>query len=537
MPVVPDVRRGADRSAEPDLSGTSRRVDWRFLLPTGDGPLDRLRLVGGDASIAGQIVAVGLARTVVTGAEDRSPVDAVVTLGGDPGDLPRLLAGLRPGGVLYCEVDRGASGTLAWSPARLSRRLRKAGMSTAAYWRRRRAGHDNLLLPLDVPGAVPWYLREVMDQRGPVRRVARGTLRLLVRRNGHRLGLVARRYAVVGVAGSPDSHPGLLPAPGLLGPGAGDTLPAMLAGGEGAWSRVVLLPFTGTDRQPRAVLKLPRTREHNGATEREQRTLRRVRSALPPDLADGLPSVQGTRTWSGLCVGSESFVAGRPVALASRRTAETSTLDGAVDWLIRLDLATARALASADRRGAGEVLDESFRETVDALRLPFDADAVCGRFGAERVGDPSIPVVWQHCDLTPFNLRWGNGRHALVDWESARPGPALCDLLYLLLHWQWTGLPSFGAAPAEVFHAVFLSRHGVPASKASAQVRRYCAALHVDDALVGPLLLRMLSQQALDRAERVRDVGLDPAEDTNVYADLFGRTVGHADAVPAWMHT
>jgi aminoglycoside phosphotransferase (APT) family kinase protein len=536
MPVVPDVRRSVDRSPEPDLLGASRRVDWRFLLPTGDRPLGRLRLVGGDAGIAGQIVDVGLARTVVTDAEDRSPVDAVVSLGGDPGDLLPLLSGLRPGGVLYCEVDRGAPGTLRWSPARLSRRLREAGMTTAAYWRRRRAGHDNLFLPLDAPGAVPWYLREVMDARGPVRRVARGTLRLLVRRNGHRLGLVARRYSVVAVAGSPDSHAGELPAPGLLGPGARDMLPAMLAGGEGAWSRVVLLPFAGTGRRPRTVLKLPRTREHNPATEREQRTLRRVRSAVPPDLAAGLPSVLGTRTWAGLCVGSESFVAGRPVASAPRRTAETSTLDAAVAWLIRLDLATARALAPPDRPGARRVLDESFRQTVGTLRLPFDADAVCGRFGAERAGDTPIPVVWQHCDLTPFNLRWDGSRHALVDWESARPGPALCDLLYLLLHWQWTGLPSFGAAPAEVFDAVFLSGHGVPASKASAQVRRYCAALGVDGALVGPLLLRMLSQQALDRAERVRDVGLDPADDTNVYADLFGRLVGHPDAVPAWGH-
>jgi hypothetical protein len=48
---------------------------------------------------------------------------------------------------------------------------------------------------------------------------------------------------------------------------------------------------------------------------------------------------------------------------------------------------------------------------------------------------------------------------------------------------------------------------------------------------VPSLLLRMLSQQALDRADRIRAIGLDPAEDRNLYADLFCR-VTEAD-VPA----
>lgn len=532
MPVVHDVRRDVGRPLDRDVRGAARRLDWRFLLPTGgDMPLERLRLLGGDASTAELIVALGVAGTVVT-ATDPGPVDAVVCLSGEPQDLERLLAGLRPGGVFYGEVDRGSRRTIGWSASRLDRRLRRAGFRTTVYWRRRRGGHDNLFLPLDAPGAVPWYLRDVIDDRGRLRRLVSGALRLLVRGNGHRLGLLARRYSVVGAAGSAGSPRGGLVSPALLGTGDTNVVPAVWAGGEGAWSRVVLLPFGPTDLQPLEVLKLPRTREHNGATEREQRTLARLRPALTSDLAAGLPSARGLRTWSDLCVGSESFVPGRPVGFL--RQTPGSALEAAVDWLIRLDSATLEALTGDSPPSTRQIFDETFRTTVETLRLRLDVDDVCRRFGVQRVGERPVPWVWQHGDLTPFNLRWDGSRYSLVDWESARPGPALCDLLYLLLHWQWQDLPRFGVAPAEVLDAVFLSGRGHPAGSTSEQVRRYCAALGVDDALVPSLLLRMLSQQALDRADRVRDIGLDPAEDHNLYADLFCRVADAGRLAMSW---
>ena len=64
-------------------------------------------------------------------------------------------------------------------------------------------------------------------------------------------------------------------------------------------------------------------------------------------------------------------------------------------------------------------------------------------------------------------------------------------------------MPSLDTAPDEVFRRVFLSRGGA-ALIASVQVRRYCTALGVDHRLMEPLLLCMLSQQALDRADRVQ---------------------------------
>jgi hypothetical protein len=350
--------------------------------------------------------------------------------------------------------------------------------------------------------------------------------------------MLARRYSVVGVAGAPGSKVSARgPAsPALLGSAGTGVLPALLAGGEGAWSRVVLLPFGPGDSQPGEVLKLPRTPDHNEATEQEQRTLARLASILPVDLAAGVPSAGGLRTWSGLRVGTESFVGGSPVGRQPRRRADRA-IEAAVDWLIRLDSATREGLLDEPRPPTRELLDDAFRSTVETLRLPLAIDDVCARFGGDRAGDRLLPLVWQHGDLTPLNLRWDGRRHTVVDWESARPGPALCDLLYLLLHWPWRDLPRFGEAPGQVLDALFLDGGNRAADKVVTQVRRYSAALGLDDVLAGPLLLRMLSQQALDRAERIRDLGLDPVEDRNVYAELFCRVANAGDPTPWWVRS
>src|SRR3954463_3576796 len=71
MPVVHDVRRDVSRPPPSDVHGVARRLDWRFLLPVAnDAPLERLRLLGGDASTGELIVECGVAGTVVTEGDD-----------------------------------------------------------------------------------------------------------------------------------------------------------------------------------------------------------------------------------------------------------------------------------------------------------------------------------------------------------------------------------------------------------------------------------------------------------------------------------
>jgi hypothetical protein len=509
-------RRAPTLAARPTapVTGSARRLDWRFLLPVADDDaFDSLRLLSDDPALADQITGAGLARTVLIGTQGAARVDAVVSLSGSPAELARALATLRPGGVVYAEIDRARRDWRGWSPARLRRRLARSGLVTAGYWRRRRGAYDSLFLPLDVPGAVPWYLRELVDDRAASRRIVQLALAVLVGRDGRRLAPLARRYSVTGVAGRRGDAPA--PTPGLLATDDDGVLPVVLARGEGPWSRVVLLPFGPTDTRPRTVIKLPRTAQHNWATEREQRALTAIRSLLPPELAGTVPAPLGIRTWSGLSVGTESFLPGRPLAFAGEddQMSSAAQLDGAVGWLIDLHRATRCGDLPADELDSRPGPPE-----------PWRADGVV------------VPLVWQHCDLTPANVRWDGRRHTVVDWEAARPGPALCDLFYLLLHWKWDDLPAVGTDPGEVFRRVFLLDEGEPALLASTQVRRYCAALGVDARLTEPLLLHMLGQQAGDRAERLRDSGDGLAQDDNLYADLVRLVLGSTGLVPAWSH-
>ncbi|MBA2558958.1 MAG: phosphotransferase, partial [Propionibacteriales bacterium] len=357
------------------------------------------------------------------------------------------------------------------------------------------------------------------------------------------LGAVAWRYAVAGVVGKPSPSAATTATPAVLagvdGEVDGDVRPVLLARGEAPWSRVVLLPFGQTDERPRAVVKVPRRPQHNPATQREHQSLSSVRDRLPPDLAVTVPMALGLRTWSGLSVSTESFLAGRPLAFAGApvtgRLSSAAQLDGAVDWLIDLHRATRSTDLVAGDAAASEIVDNPLRRVGQLLGLQGQwAETLIERFGIARAGTCSVPTVWQHCDLTPRNMRWDGRHHAVVDWEVARVGPALCDLLYLLLHWSWQGLPSFGDDHAAVFRRVYLSADGDPAAQAGFQVRRYCSAFTMDRRLVAPLLLSMLTQQALDRAHRVQDCGGAPAGDDNVYADLIDQMATGSDRLAAW---
>ncbi|HEX2175491.1 MAG TPA: phosphotransferase [Nocardioidaceae bacterium] len=540
------MRRGLTRrwswrragSAIPGALGHDRSLDWRFLLPPGDGrPFGVLRLLAGDPCVAGRVAGLGLARETVTTSDDDRPVDALIALGGRPDAVLRAARTVRPGGVLYCHVDRLDRRTLRWSPRRYREALQALGFDTAVYWRRRQAGKDTLFVPVDFAAPGPWFVEEAMGDRRPARRMVRTVLRLLMRGDGRHLALLAGRYAVVGVARTSSQHPAGSAAltPAVVLTDQDQPRPSIvLARGEGAWSRVVFLVFDPQGEQPSLVVKVPRKPEHNYATEREHRTLATLGDLLQgDDLAATVPRSLGVRYWAGLAVGTETFVPGRPLAFGSRADGhdDTARLHRAVGWLIDLHRATRAGevdLSSAD----AALLDERL---LDVMGLHGLARSRVQRLLLPETAPPAtVPLVWQHCDLTPRNMRWDGFRHSVVDWEAARVGPALCDLLYLLLHWSWPGGVPFGSAPQRVFDEVFAITGNEPAERAQRQVRRYCDALGVAPHLVPVLLAAMLGQQALDRVERISDSGGDPVQDDNVYAALLQSVLARGEPVPAW---
>ena len=504
-----------------------RELDWRFLLPVPrGGPLTTLRVVSHDPTTIERARELSVADVIVAAGPDT--VDGVVVLTGRPEDVVAALAGVRPGGVFYGEVEPDGARSARWTPGRLIRALRRAGAGRpAVYWRRRRHGADVLYIPLDVPGALPWYLREALDDRGLRRRVVRQLVLPLVPRDASRLQPLARRYSVAGQVTDASADRGRGGTPALLHDATGSELrPVVLARGSGCWSRVVLLPFGALDRTPRGVVKTPRRRTHNEATASEQETLTRLSDVLAPSLAATVPSPTGLRYWSELAVGTERFLPGRPLAFAGDQVpgwpAPAARLEGAVRWLVDFGLATRQARVAADSPEAARLVDEPVRRCVERLGLlpGSTIDDLVRPHAIALAGSRTLPLVWTHCDLTPRNMRWNGQQHAVVDWEAARVGPPLGDLCYLLLHWSWPGLPSFDADPAQAFGGSLGAGSALPARVSAHHVARYCDALEIDLMLVEPLVLAMLAQQALDRADRVQACGVDPTTDDNRYAAL-----------------
>ncbi len=512
-------------STDGSVSGAlDRQLDWRFLLPATSAPLETLRIISDDPTISQRILDIGLSTSVVTGGFDL--VDAAVVLTGRPHDVIDAVQKVRPGGVFYGEIEPTGAHAIRWSPANLCRSLTRAGADDpAVYWRRRRHGANVLFLPLDVPGALPWYLREAMDDRAATRRQAHRLLLRFLRGNGRWFASIARRYAVVGTIRSPVHEASARDAtPALLGEATEDKLrPVLLARGGGCWSRVVLLAFGPADTKPRSVTKAARRPHHNHATEREQRTLVQLHEKLPPGLAVTVPVALGVRRWSGLSVGTEGFLSGRPLAVVASGPTSAPTLRAAVNWLIEFGLAGRQSDVVADSTAGAHMLDDPLRRCVRLFDLHDGetTDEVVEHHSSALAGSCAIPLVWQHGDLTPRNMRWNGRQHAVVDWEAARVGPALSDLFYLLLHWNWPGQPSFDQAPQIAFSRVFGFDEGDAAREAAEHVITYAAALRIDQRLFEPLLLNMLTQQALDRADRVQACGVDPANDANLYAELI----------------
>jgi aminoglycoside phosphotransferase (APT) family kinase protein len=541
MCKVGSAMRGRSRrtaTVDSSVLGAERRLDWRFLLPAAAEHRFRTALVlSADPSLAQQVVDVGLARaTVGAQATDQPQVDAVLAMDTSPRHVLRHVARLNGSGVLYVELDRLSPGGLLWSPSRLRRRLHGVGLETATYWRRRQGGRDTLFVPLDLAGPAPWYLRELMGQHRTVHRLLRRFLEAFARDDGRRLAVLARRYAVVAVVGPSRGRDASTSATPMLARGDEQSArPLVLARGEGAWSRVVLLCFRPLDRHPHQVVKIPRTPAHNEATEREQRVLEAVRGMLPREAVASVPQPRGRYDLWGLSVAAESYLPGRPLSatVGTSDEGQRRALTGAVRWLAEFHAHTTVERVPVDDVRAAEILVAPVR---GAVRLLTDdrraADAVERRL-ADLPG-ATVPMVWAHGDLTPRNMRWDGRRHTVVDWEAARHGPALCDLLYLLLHWAWPDETSFGADPERAFRRVFLTPSGFPAAQSRAAVGTYCTALGLQQRLVPVLLLTMLAQQALDRADRIRDVGRDPWDDHNVYAELLQLALRGSHDLPGW---
>lgn len=517
-------------------SSALRDADWRFLLPAPAGNrFEHLLLLGGSAELADHLRGAGVAaRVSLTPAED-DPADAVVILAGVTTPVGDAIRQLRKNGAFYWEVDRRSLRTAAMTPARAKRLLRRHGIAPmSVYGVKPGFPKRQMYLPLDAPGAIRWYLNTLFRAKGLVRRLFRRAVHA-VGRVPRALGAAAPCYAITAVRGAL-RRPAVLEQAARHGVAVGAaSAPVLVAQGDYDWNRVALLLFEPAADEPHVVLKLARRPAFTDEIEREHSCLRALATTLPPPLADSVPR-SSLFSWHGGPVSVQTCVGGPNLhsRAARRRPRTLDDLRLTAQWLADFHRSTATPPVSAR---------EWLQERFDALRAEYQSaygltvsehrllDAVSRRLA--RLGATGLPLVRQHADFGPWNLYRDGDRIAVIDWETARLGPPLVDLLYFVTQWnfEFSGCER-DAAQQRRLEQLFCGGPGdTLVTSTRAVVAEYVQQLGLPASLVGVLLVYTMLEQAVDRMRRMRrmESGGVPAREANCYVGYLDVLAEHAD--------
>lgn len=523
----------AKNAPNPGLRG----ADWRFLLPQPPGGTFRhLVLLGGSSALAQRLSDEGVAdRVTCVLPHDRS-ADALIIFAGADVPLQQACAALRADGFLYWEVTRPSPLSPSTTPARLKQSLAAHGLTPlGTYWVSPSFAERQVYLPLEARHALGWYLTTLHTAGTPLARLQEPALHALARSGNRPFAFLAPRYAVTAVAGTDVGEPFVLQHPTLPEAWRQTPLhPLVLTGGDDERSRVVVLPFTPTSDHPIGVLKVARTPTLNAYTDVEQAILDRLRPLAGEALQPSIPERIATFRTAGLAVNAEAYLPGRRVASTSGRwrfpgEPLPDDLEAATTWLIR------------------------FHRQTEIRRVPFDAEerarwvetplaAYTSTFGttpeeaalfravihrAESLAGCAFPIVWQHHDFNEWNVCRDGHEVRVLDWERARPGPPLADLIYFAANWYF--LVRHLRREAErlrAFRALFAGQASEDAYKFACRraFDRYLAALEIDRAFYPLLLVLTWVVHALDRAERLREmrVGTSSPRANNPYVAYLG---------------
>lgn len=497
-----------------------RRLDWHALLPRRTGPpAEHWLLLGAGPELSRLVVQLGLAGSAAIAPDDAEPADVVALLHGASEPLERAIAALGPGGYLYWEVDRTSLRTVDLTPGRARRRLRAAGITPLAiYWVGPGWSRATRYLPIDPPGPLAWYLETMAVPTGPVSSALRRILRVIVRHPSI-LALLVPRFAVV-AARSPvatQTAPAALADPVVPQSVRSSAVPPVLVtGGEEAWSRITMVAFEAGVAAPSIVVKIARRAEFDEATRHEHEVLLHLRGRVDPAMRSTVPEPialleAGPRAAvvQGAARGSSAFarMRRRPRDGQQRRR----DLDRAAAWLISLHSQTTRSRVKPGSPGWATHVDQALDRFSDRFSPRGDVLHLFERMRqhTQTLG-ADLPIVLRHMDLGPWNVLIEGDGVRVLDWEVARDGPAMTDLVYVALHWSF-------AAHGQVtelqrrhhLHWLFAGSAAGDADRSGihAAVRRYGRSMSMDPLLFPALVVLTFVDQALDRDDRTRRTG------------------------------
>ena len=508
---------------------TLRRLDWRFVLPApADGaPFAHLALLGaadGLEALARLAVEAGVASRASAGLPGAglptAPVDAVAALeGADPLAAADRLA---PGGVLWWEVRRRSpADLLTHSPERLAARLATAGLRLAGLYAVLPGfGASKAFLPLDVRGALRWYVDHLLPSPTAARRLVEGALRAGLGLDARRLARVAPHLGVVAVRGDerPASALGHADLPAALrAPGV---RPLVFAD---AGNRVALLPFAADGVHPLAVLKVPKRASVNDRTEHEQAALHTIRAGLPAPLAAAIPAPLGIHRWGAVSVAHENWLPGRALLRSSggwgtSDAERVADLRGAAAWLAEFHAAAVLERGTWDDAAVARWVEEPAARYEARFGVTAEEAGLFARLRERAREARGVPfaLVWQHRDYNVWNVVRDGARVGVIDWEGARPGPPLCDLLHFAVHWHEAGRHLRDETSQRAgLRALFLEppAHRNPLARAAHEaLAAYMTRVGLDARLLPVLLCYTWVELALRRADQQTDMGERPAD-------------------------
>jgi aminoglycoside phosphotransferase (APT) family kinase protein len=491
-------------------------------------------LLGGPSGLAARLVELGAARRVSRSIPNEGSADALVVLHDAHVGLEHAASCLVPGGALYSEIDRRSLRLLGSTPGRLRHSLLKRGLiMTGIYAVSPHFDRCEMYLPLDVPGALRWYVTTIYRASRPVQWALEHALRLLTGFRSDRFAILAPYCAVTAVAGEAlEGLPSVLSLPSL--PGVlqrHDLRPLALTD---AGNRVTVLPFTPGGASPLAVLKIPKHAGFNSRTENEQAILTQIRSLLDAEMRSTVPEPLGMAAFGDINVAVESYIRGHALLRSCGRWStpvgqKIEDLELAVAWLGKFHTQAQvwrRPWAEAELREWVENPWAVYRQQFGVRRDEESLFTCCQARARLLVGAP-LPIVWHHRDFNIWNVYRAGREVSVIDWEGGRHGPPLCDLLLFLTNWvnAVRGLRG-DSERMQGFRETFCQdSDGSRISEAvHASIERYVARLAIDRGFLPLLLVHTWVELALRRFDQQRLLGeLRPDAGEGNYAVKYVR--------------
>jgi aminoglycoside phosphotransferase (APT) family kinase protein len=426
------------------------------------------------------------------------------------------------GDVLYWEIDRRLPGQLALTPARAFERVRRLGLApAAAYWVKPGFPDRKMYLPLDSPDALRWYLDTLYRSESVGRRLLKYVFRAVAACG--QLGAVAPCYAVIATRGAQSA--------------GARAHTVLLAHASQEWSRVALLPIAG-GAAPSSVIKLPRTRVFNEHVEWEHRVQRQLHTMLPPSLQGSIPDSRLVE-WRDLTALVETAVPGTPLSTRTGLSTRDrlDDLQITVGWLARFHSATQQARVPARQWLTRRLLEGLCRRYADAFGLTPAEAALFDRleYQVRTCGAATMPLAWQHTDFGPWNVYRDGQTIRVIDWEVARIGPAVVDLLYFAMHWGAAAARrNTHAEQVQHFSALFCRQNAsdLVSRTIRDEVAGYMRRMDIDWSLLPALLAYTVLEQAIDLVRRRTATGA-AAHDraSNPYVDYLAAMAGETEAL------